>query len=154
MGRGVCNFPYAFFFLGRSKTLKKVTYGIQVISFTSFAVIMMKQLGVSLYLGVGSAIKVRRWEGGCNLFQFFYILNRHFEKYLYTMKLTSKNALSCFYKCNSACGIFMQLSSMFITLLFFTARSVPCFIFKILIVYFGIMNFFIKLLLFSQKSKI
>ena len=35
--------PLYSFFPGRSKTLKKVTKGIKVISFTSFAVIFMKK---------------------------------------------------------------------------------------------------------------
>ena len=38
---------------GRSKTLKKVTKGIKVFSFTSFAVIFMKKIGVPPYPGVG-----------------------------------------------------------------------------------------------------
>ena len=39
---GLLQPPYGFFY-GSSKTLKKVTKGIYVISFTSFAVISMKK---------------------------------------------------------------------------------------------------------------
>ena len=39
------------FFPGRSKTLKKVTKGIWVISFTSFAVIFMEKMGHHLTRG-------------------------------------------------------------------------------------------------------
>ena len=44
---------YERFFSGSSKTLKKVTKDIQVISFTSSAVIFMKKIGGTTLPGVG-----------------------------------------------------------------------------------------------------
>ena len=52
LNKGVVATPLTVF-PGRSKTLKKVTKGIKVISFTSFAVIIMKKMGVPPYPGVG-----------------------------------------------------------------------------------------------------
>ena len=48
--KGVVATPLLFF-SGRSKTLKKVTKGIKVISFTSFGVIFMKKMAVPPYPG-------------------------------------------------------------------------------------------------------
>ena len=66
---------------------------------------MKKKIGVPPFHGVGEAVKVREWGGGCNFFQFLDILIRHSEKYLHTMvlKLTEHVGITIFllYKQNN-----------------------------------------------------
>ena len=86
-GKGVVATPLTVF-SGRSKTLKKVTKGIKVISFTSFAVIFMKKKWrYHLARGRVSRQSQRVRGGGGIFFSVFGHLIRHFEQYLHTMKL-------------------------------------------------------------------
>ena len=85
--RGLLQPPLPFFFSGSSKTLKKVTKGIWVISFTSFAVIFMKKIGGTTL--PGGRVSRQSQRGGVDAT--FSVLRkqkiRHFEKYLHTMML-------------------------------------------------------------------
>ena len=56
--------PPLRFFSSSSKTLKKVTKGIYVISFTSFAVIFMKTIGGTTLPGGGVSRQSQRVSGG------------------------------------------------------------------------------------------
>ena len=61
-------------FPGRSKTLKKVTKGIYVISFTSFAVIFMKKIGGTTLPGGRVSRQSQRMRGVVATFS---VLRKH-----------------------------------------------------------------------------